>query len=518
MMRQCLLMLFVFAASLPAIAIAQDDDAPVRIGSKTFTESVILGEMIRHLSEHVGTPAVHREELGGTGVLWNALINDEIDIYPEYTGTLMNETLLDHDIKTEKKLRSVVRGMGLRMTRPLGFNNTYAIGMRKDRAKELGITKISDLREHPSLKFGFNNEFLDRGDGWPSLRKHYDLPQTSVRGMHHDLTYRALDDGSVDAMDLYATDAEIAYYDLAVLEDDLAHFPIYNAVIVYRADLELRAPELVEAITLLEGALNEEQMSALNERAKIDGLDETVVAADFVEQRYEFEANAEVDTRWQRIARHSLEHLGMVLPSMLAAVLVAMPLGIWAAKQPQVGQGILGIVGIIQTVPSLALLVILMQPLGALGNAVPFLGDLGVSGIGEAPAIVALFLYSLLPIVRNTCAGLQGIAPQVRESAIALGLPAIARLWRVELPIAGRTILAGIKTAAVINIGFATLGALIGADGYGRPILTGIRRNDYDMILEGAIPAAAMALVAQGLFELAERLLVSRGLRLRPAA
>ncbi|MGD2113086.1 MAG: ABC transporter permease, partial [Gammaproteobacteria bacterium] len=135
-------------------------------------------------------------------------------------------------------------------------------------------------------------------------------------------------------------------------------------------------------------------------------------------------------------------------------------------------------------------------------------------GIGGPPAIVALFLYSLLPIIRNTYAGLRDIPPAIIESAEALGLPARARLRLVELPLATRAILAGIKTAAVINVGTATLGALIGAGGYGQPILTGIRLDDTALILQGAIPAAVLALLVQGLFELVERRLLPRGLRL----
>jgi osmoprotectant transport system permease protein len=129
-------------------------------------------------------------------------------------------------------------------------------------------------------------------------------------------------------------------------------------------------------------------------------------------------------------------------------------------------------------------------------------------------SIVALFLYSLLPIVRSTHAGLVGIAPELRDSAKALGLSAAARLGLVELPLASPSILAGIKTSAIINVGTATLGALIGAGGYGQPILTGIRLDDMRLILEGAVPAALMALAAQAVFELAERFLIPAGLRL----
>ena len=162
------------------------------------------------------------------------------------------------------------------------------------------------------------------------------------------------------------------------------------------------------------------------------------------------------------------------------------------------GQLVIGMTGILQTVPSLAMFVFM----------IPLLG------IGTWPAIAALFLYSLLPIVRNTHAGLVGISPELRESAAALGLPTGVRLRRIELPLATRSILAGIKTAAVINVGTATLAALIGAGGYGQPILTGIRLDSVALILEGAVPAAILALLVQGMFEVIERWLTPRGLRL----
>ncbi|MGE0747508.1 MAG: ABC transporter permease, partial [Rhodospirillales bacterium] len=200
-----------------------------------------------------------------------------------------------------------------------------------------------------------------------------------------------------------------------------------------------------------------------------------------------------------RVWRRTVEHLRLVAVSLAAAILVAVPLGIVAARRPRMGQALLAAVGVIQTIPSLAILVFM----------IPLLG------IGGPPAIVALFLYSLLPIVRNTYAGLHDVPPSLRESADAMGLNPGARLRLVELPLAARSILAGIKTAAVINVGTATLGALIGAGGYGQPILTGIRLDDVGLILEGAVPAAVLALLVQGMFEVAERRIIPRGLRVR---
>ncbi len=493
-----LLWLFAVAAQglpLPAYGAVPE----VKIGSKKFTESVILGEMATELVQHAGVRAVHGRELGGTRVLWDALLQGEIDIYPEYTGTISEELLAGTEIHGEDAIRTALAAYGIRMTRSLGFKDNYAIGMQEKTCQRLNIHTISALRKHPELTFGFNNEFMDRADGWPGLRDRYGLPQRKVFGMDHDLAYRGLATGSVDATDLYTTDAEIRYYGLCVLEDDLHYFPVYDAVLLYRADLETRAPAAVAALEKLEGKLSEAEMIRMNELAKIEKIPESQIAANSLAVHLSLAITLRAETVLERLWKHTKEHLYLVSISLLAAILIAIPLGIVAAKRPGWGQFILGFVSIIQTIPSLALLVFM----------IPLLG------IGGPPALVALFLYSLLPIVRNTYTGLRDIPPPVRESAEALGLPPHARLRLVELPMASRAILAGIKTSAVINVGTATLGALIGAGGYGQPILTGIRLDDMGLILQGAIPAAVLALLVQGVFELAEQVVVPQGLRLK---
>ena len=493
----------LFLAAAPGIHAASSEASSasaIVVGSKTFTESVILGEMASHIISNAGLRPIHRRELGGTRVLWSALIRGDIDIYPEYTGTISEEILAGEGVHGEAAIRKALAKQGLRMTRPLGFNNTYAIGMQEQVAEDLNIRTISDLRAHPDLKFGFSSEFMDRGDGWPSLRKRYALPQQEVKGMAHDLAYRGLESGSIQVIDLYATDAEIQYYRLRVLDDDRRHFPAYHALILYRAELEVRAPEVVTALERLEGRISDKAMAAMNARAKIDRVPESDVAAVFLADALSFTGDRRAETSINRFLRNTADHLYLVALSLTAAILLAIPLGVAAAKLPRAGQAILGAVGIIQTIPSLALLVFM----------IPLLG------IGGPPAIMALFLYSLLPIVRNTYTGIHAIPPHIRESAEALGLPPAAKLRLVELPMASRTILAGIKTSAVINIGTATLGALIGAGGYGQPIITGIRLDDIGLILQGAVPAAGLALLVQGGFELAERFLVPKGLRLKP--
>jgi osmoprotectant transport system permease protein len=497
----------VLLASTCTPAAAAAAARTVNIGSKAFTESVLLAEAAVQLARARGaTDVQHRRELGGTRIVFNALLRGDVDAYPEYTGTVMQEILAGRDVKDDESMRAALSEQGVLVSRPLGFNNTYAIGMRAERAESLGIRTISDLAAHPELPLGFSNEFLDRADCWPALRRVYAFsPDVSARGLQHDLAYRALEDGSIAATDLYSTDAEIAYYKLRVLEDDRRCFPEYRAVFLYRADLAQRAPAAVEAIKALEGRIDEKRMIAMNRAAKLERVSESQVAADFLAQRLSVGPSQSTnagDSRWRRVARYTRQHLTLVGISLAAAIGTGVPLGVLAHRTPRFGgHMILGFLGVIYTIPSLALLVFMIRPLG----------------IGTWPAVVALYLYSLLPIVRNTHAGLRGIAAPLRESAIALGIPAAARLRLVELPLALGSILAGIKTAAIINVGTATLGALIGAGGYGEPILTGIRLDNFSLILEGAVPAALLALAVQAGFELVERFALPRGLRPRRA-
>jgi osmoprotectant transport system permease protein len=489
-----LICLMMTHTTLPAA-----DDLTVKIGSKVHTEGVILGELVTHLVNHVGGKAIHRRELGGTQVLWKALLRGDIDIYAEYTGTMTRELFVGSGLKTIEDIRKRLLQYNILMTKPLGFNNTYAISMRKTVAAKYGIRKLSDLRHYPFLKFGFGESFMARNDGWQSLRQTYQLPQTDVRGLQHDLAYQGLNQSAIDVIDAYSTDGEVAYYDLQVLEDDLQHFPKYYPLFIYRADLQERMPQVIKTLQQLDGKISEADMTKMNARAKLDKVPENQIAADFLAEKFNIQIDIPEETLFSHLYKLTIEHLILVSISLFAAIVVSIPLGILAFKFSRLGQIILGIVGMIQTIPSLAVLVFM----------IPLLG------IGNLPAIAALFLYSLLPIVRNTYLGLHDISPQLRESAQALGLPPMARLRLIELPLAYRSIFAGIKTSAIINIGTATLGALIGAGGYGQPILTGIRLDNTGLILQGAIPAAVLALLVQGLFELAERWIVPKGLQVK---
>lgn len=466
------------------------------VGSKKFTEGVILGEVARIAIAKAGVPADHRRELGGSRIVFDAVKAGEIDVYPEYTGTLRFEILASDRLPDDAAIGAALARQGLALSQPLGFSNGYALAMRADVAKREGIRSISDLARHRGLSIAVSNEFVDRADGWRALAAAYGMGAIPVRGIDHDLAYRALSAGQIDVTDVYTTDAEIAAYNLIVLIDDRQFFPRYDAVFVYRRDLDPRA---VVALNRLAGTIDEARMQQLNRMVRLDGATETAAAQAALGNAAPT-TQTQSDGRWQRIARSTAEHLQLVLIALGAALLVAVPLGILAARRPRIGAFVLPLTGLLQTIPSLALFVML----------IPLLG------IGAAPTVAALFVYSLLPIVRNTHAGLAGIAPSLIDSAEALGLSRLARLRRIELPLALPTIIAGVRTAAVIAVGLATLGAIIGAGGYGQPILTGIRLADTGLILEGAIPAAVMALVIEGLFHLAERALTPRGLGSAP--
>ncbi|HEY8163631.1 MAG TPA: glycine betaine ABC transporter substrate-binding protein [Methylocystis sp.] len=498
--RTTLLCFFCMALALATPSVAVSGMEEIRIGSKTFTESVILAELAARLSASTGARVTQRRELGGTRLLWDALLANEIDIYPEYAGTLTGEILAREGVVGEEGLAQALAAKGLRMSRPLGFSNSYALGMTAEEARRSGISRLSDLSRHPSLRFGFSHEFLNRADGWPALRATYGLGAVDARGLDHDLAYRGLVQGSIDVIDLYTTDAEIGFYGLRVLEDDLGLFHDNKAVFVYRADLERRAPKALSAILRLEGRIDEESMTAMNRAVKINGRAEAAAAAEFVAAKFGLSDLTPTEGMAGRLLQRTLEHLRLTALSLGAAIIVALPLGVLAARRAVLGQAILTAASIMQTIPSLALLVFMIP----------------ILGIGAAPAIMALFLYSLLPIIRNTASGLADIPLAIRNSAIALGLTPLQRLRLIELPIASPVILAGIKTAAVINVGTATLGALIGAGGYGQPIFTGVRLDNFGLILEGAVPAAVLALAAQGFFSLVELFLVPRGLRLKP--
>jgi osmoprotectant transport system permease protein len=500
------LVITLFIASLlgmSSTAVRADD---LRIGSKRFTESYILGEILVQTARANGAPsAEHQPGLGNTAILLGALQAGRIDLYPEYTGTIAREVLKLDRVPPLAELNALLAARGMAAAVPLGFNNTYALAMRAKDAQARGITRISDLKRHPDLKLGLSQEFLGRADGWPNLARTYGLEFAPPKGLDHGLAYEAISGGQVDVIDIYSTDAKLDQYGLAVLADDLGFFPRYDAVLLYRVEVPGRFPQAWQALQRLEGRIDDAAMRRLNARAEIEKLEFAAVATEWLTQKGQVRTTKPAEaTLWQRLVapdfgRLLAEHLALVFVSLAASIAIGVPLGLLAARRRPSAPLVFGVTGVIQTIPSLALLAIL----------IPLTGR-----IGPVPAFIALTLYALLPIVRNTHAGLTQIPREMIEGAKALGLRPGTILRKIELPLAMQTLLAGVKTSAVVNVGTATIAAFIGAGGFGDRIVTGLALNDQSTLLAGAIPVAVLALLMQGMFELIEKRVVPAGLRL----
>jgi osmoprotectant transport system permease protein len=467
---------------------------PLVVGSKRFTESYILGEIVRQTLQAQGIAAEHKQGLGNTGVLEQALASGSVDLYPEYTGTIVRELLKRDGNPTLAELNEWLAPRGLKAAVPLGFNNTYALAMLEATAERLGVRSISDLAKPAasSLRYGLSHEFLARADGWPALRTAYALAAAPI-ALDHGLAYDAVKDGRVDVIDIYSTDAKVGRYALRVLVDDRQFFPKYDAVLLMRAGVD------VAPLRGLEGRISAATMVGLNAQAELDGQAFDAAARGFL-QGGAAQAGASRPSFWQRLfapdfVRLALEHLGLVFGSLLAAVAAGVPLGIAAWHWPRLAGWVLGAVAVLQTVPSLALLAFLIALLGS---------------IGTLPALIALFLYALLPIVRNTHTGLGEVSVGLAQAARALGMSTGQTLRLVQLPLAAPVLMAGIKTAAVINVGTATLAAFVGAGGFGERIVAGLAVNDTATMVAGALPAAVLALLVQQGFEWAERRLRRR--------
>ena len=495
--------LMLMALALPATG------ALLNVGSKRFTESYLLAEIVGQTARTTGeATVVHRQGLGNTAILLSALQAGSIDVYPEYTGTIAREILhLDH-VPPLTELNTRLARLGLQASVPLGFNNTYALAMRAHDAVALHITRLSDLQGHPELRFGLSQEFIGRADGWPGLKKTYALTAATPRGLDHGLAYEALAQGQIDVIDIYATDAKIGQYQLRVLADDAHYFPRYDAVLLHKIDLPARLPRTWAAIVRLEGRIGDETMRRMNAAAELEHKTFASVAAEFLAGTLPDRAQAGTDPAvaagfWHKLlgpdlGRLTREHLALVFLSLAGSVVVGVPLGMLAARFAAAETIIMGVTGVLQTIPSLALLAIL----------IPLTGSIGL-----VPAFIALAVYALLPIVRNTHAGLTQIPPGMTQAAQALGLTPSLTLRLIELPLARPTIVAGIKTSAVINVGTATIAAFIGAGGFGERIVTGLALNDNATLLAGAIPVALLALAIEAAFTLGERGLTPAALR-----
>ncbi|NNF12908.1 MAG: ABC transporter permease subunit [Gemmatimonadetes bacterium] len=492
----------------------------VVVGSKPFAESYLLAEMFAQLLEDRGHPVDRRLGLGSTEIAFGGIQAGAVDVYPEYTGTgllaILGEAPPSGAVEAYARVTTVfAERWGARWLPPLGFENTYAIAVRPETADSLGLSTLSDLAEvAEALVAGVSPDFQGRADGLPGLQAAYDLVPGPVRSLVQSVKYQALVEGEVDWIDGYSTDGQIERYGLTVLNDDRGFFPPYDAAALVSRRVAEGRPAVVAVLTELSGRIDEEFMRALNRRVEIDGADVAVVAADALRELRLVKGSPGVQAGADAVAsgpddslvaymwgrrgetwNQTRRHLLLVSLSLLAGLFVAIPLGLLLERARAAAEGVIRAVGVLQTVPSIALLAFM----------IPLLG------IGVAPAVVALFLYSLFPIVRNTYSGVRDADGSAVASARALGMTEWQLLREVRLPLAAPVIMAGVRTAAVINVGTATLAAFIGAGGLGDPIVAGLTLSDTRMILSGAIPAALLALVVDAGLGMAERAVTPEG-------
>ncbi|MEM8983053.1 MAG: glycine betaine ABC transporter substrate-binding protein [Pseudomonadota bacterium] len=466
----------------------------IAIGSKNFPESYLLAEIAAQWLEAGGHPVERRFGFGGTQLVFGALADGDVDLYPEYNGTITRTILEDASIDGDAdRLASLLDERELAFVGRLGFNNTYAVAVRREQAEARGWRDISDLAAVSDIDFAFSHEFMQRDDGWPGLAARYALEQTA-RGIEHGLAYRALANGDIDATDAYSTDGDIERFDLVLLTDSANYFPRYDAGWLIRADLPAAARERLNGLT---GKLSDQAMRALNARVVVDGLSFSAAAAEFLASQGAIGSSAD-SAATVALAPLVVRHIQLTLIAIVAATVFGFALALAVHRSPRWSGVALYIAGLIQTVPSIALLALM----------IPLLG------IGFVPALAALFLYALLPVLRATLTALGAIAPVYRRVAAAMGMSARQEFVHVLLPLALPHALAGIRTASIICIGTATLAAFIGAGGLGEPIVTGLALSDTRMILSGAVPAAILAMGTDLGFDLLERRLIPPHMRI----
>jgi len=461
------------------------------VASKTFTESRVLGEILAQIIENSTQFKVDRKlGLGQMAILIEGMKAGEIDFYVDYTGTLAHALLKKPELKTVAEIKKEMHSLGIEISDHLGFNNTYAVAMLEKKAEKLGINTLQDLASYPNLIAGFHSGFIKRNDGYPELQKVYGLKFDTVRGITHGLKTQALVSEKIDITELYATDPKLVKYPLKVLKDDKNAFPEYHAVIVAHKDTVDAYPEVWKNLQKIVGKISREKMTHLNAQIEIDKKNEQDVAQNFLKQK---KTRKDTYPTWLlRAGEHSL----LVFLPLLFALLIGVPLAIFSFFNKKIGTILMGLVAIIQTIPSIALLCFLIP----------------VVGIGSPPAYIALILYGLLPIMQGTYTGLNSIDTKMLESAKTLGLSQVHTLRYVMLPLAARSIIGGTKTSAIINVGTATLAAFVGAGGFGKPIVTGLNLYDIPLILSGAIPAAIFAVILHFCFSWLENAVVSKGL------
>lgn len=461
---------------------------PVVIGSKTFAESYILAEAAAQLLESNGFEVQRRFGLNGTQIAFGALANGEIDFYPEYTGTITEVILARPQLRQLKDIREALAAGGYELLDPLGFNNSYAIAASSASSARFGLEKVSDLIAAPPLRIAFPHEFLNRQDGWPGLMAHYGIARPAD-GIEHSLAYEAINSDKVDVIAVYTTDGQIAQSDLVILDDDLGFFPVYLAAYLTRQDVDPAAKRILQTLS---GRISDRRMRELNLEVLNPAISYAEIASAFLLSEGLIAPGETGPNALDNLLRNTKRHLKLTSIALVLAIVTGVGIASAVYGSPRLAPAFLYFTGLLQTVPSIALLALLIP----------------LVGVGQVPAIIALFLYSLLPIARSTITAMLAIPPGYRQVAAAMAMTRRQELRFVLMPLAMPHVIAGIRTAAVISIGTATLAAFIGAGGLGDPIVTGLALNDTSLILQGAVPAAGLAILTELLFSAIERGLV----------
>ena len=512
--------------SLVAVPVRAQDASkarPVVVGSKPFGESYLLAELFAQLLEARGLRVTRTFGLGGTEIVFPALRQGAIDVFPEYTGSGLL-VILKAPMATDPAAvfgtvaREFAARYDARWLAPLGFENTYAMSVRTEMATRLGLRTLSDAaRVSSRLRAGFTADFIGLPDGLPALRRVYGLAPRTVSALAPALKYQALVAGDVDIIDAYSTDGLLDRYPLTVLVDDRRVFPPYDAAAVVRGALARDQPAAVAALGELSGRIDVTLMRRLNAQVEVEGRAVAEVAraaladlglatpaadpapgAASATPRTDAASPSFVAYLWARrqaIGAMSVRHLWLAGVSLAAAIVAGVGLGLLLARRRGAEAATRGI-GLLQTIPGIALLAFMLP----------------VLGIGVVPAMVALFLYSLYPIVRGTVTGVREADRSAVEAGVALGMTRRQVLTWVQVPLAVPIIMAGVRTAAVTNVGTATLAAFVGGGGLGDPIVAGLALADTRMILSGAVPAALLAVAVDLVLARAQRWLTPAGL------
>ncbi len=510
--------LFLFFPS--SFSWSNPEPSHIVVGSKNFMESKLLAEIFAQLLEsRTGLIVDRRLGLAGTQVCFEALKTGAIDVYPEYTGTGLVSILQQEPTGDPRTALQIVRTeflhrWNLWWLSPLGFENAYALAVPRTHAKTYQLRTISDLAKVASqFRAGLGYEFIKRLDGLPGLEAVYGLHFQQVQGMQQALKYQAAESGAIDVLDVYTTDGRLAVFDLTVLEDDQQFFPPYEAAALIRGETLTRHPEIGTVLGLLANAFDAPYMRTLNLRLQEKGDSIEQVAQDALQKI------GLLDTvtppphpitkkeglglyLWEHreaLGQRLVEHITLAGTALVLGIILALPLGLLLERHSRWAEPMIRFVGMTQTIPSIALLAFM----------IPFFG------VGALPAIMALWIYSLFPILRNTYSGLRDAAPHAVESARALGMTEWQILQWVRLPLAAPIIMAGVRTSGIITVGTATLAAFIGAGGLGVPIVSGLQLADTTIILSGAIPAALLAVAVDGGLGLIENIVKPAGLEAR---